>query len=99
MFAVVKIGGQQFRVEKGQTIFVPKIADDKTSNIPHEVLLVSNQDKVSFGKDIKQKIQFEFVKTFQGDKVLAFKMKRRKGFRKLKGHRTQYSQLKVKDIA
>jgi len=100
MFAVVKIGGQQFRVTAGQSLYVPHLEGKNGDKIEFgEVLLVDNDGKLSIGKDIKVKVKAEIVGEVQGDKVIAFKMKRRKGFRKKHGHRTQYTQIKVNEIA
>jgi large subunit ribosomal protein L21 len=54
---------------------------------------------LSLGKDIKVKVKAEIVGDVKGEKVIAFKMKRRKGFRKKHGHRTQYTQIRVNEIA
>ena len=100
MFAVVKIAGQQFKVEKDQSLFVPHIegaAGDKVEFT--EVLLTDDNGKLSVGKDVSAKVKAEIVAVVQGDKVIAYKQKRRKGFRKKHGHRTVYTKIKVTEIA
>ena len=100
MFAVVKIAGQQFKVTEGQNLYVPHIdgkAGDKVEFA--DVLLSDNDGKVALGSDIKVKVKAEIVAEVQGDKVISFKMKRRKGFRKKIGHRTLYTQIKINKIA
>ncbi|HYJ38858.1 MAG TPA: 50S ribosomal protein L21 [Chitinophagaceae bacterium] len=100
MFAVVKIAGQQFRVTKDQTLYVPHLGGEIGDKIElGDVLMVDNDGKLSFDKDVKTKIQAEILSHVQGDKVIAFKMKRRKGFRKKHGHRTQYTQIRINKIA
>src|SRR5436189_3342301 len=100
MFAVVKIAGQQFRVEKDQTLYVPRVEGKAGDKIEFaEVLLANNDGKLTSGKSVKAKIQAEILDQVQGDKVIAFKMKRRKGFRKKHGHRTQYTKIKVTGIS
>ena len=100
MFAVVKIAGQQFRVEKDQTLYVPRVEGKAGDKIEFaEVLLANNDGKLTSGKSVKAKIQAEILDQVQGDKVIAFKMKRRKGFRKKHGHRTQYSKIRISKIA
>ena len=54
--------------------------------------------KLSLGKDVKAKIKAEIVDHVKGDTVIAYKQKRRKGFHKKKGHRTQYTKIKVTEI-
>jgi large subunit ribosomal protein L21 len=100
MFAVVKIAGQQFRVQEGQSLFVPHITGntgDKLESI--EVLFTENDGNIAVGQDIKVKVDAEIIAEKKGDKVIAFKMKRRKGFRKKKGHRTLYTQIRINTIA
>lgn len=100
MLAIVKIAGQQFKVQKDQTLYVPHVdgtAGDKVEFA--EVLLVSADGNLSVGNSVKATVKAEIVGQVQGDKVIAFKMKRRKGFRKKHGHRTHYTKIKVTDIA
>jgi large subunit ribosomal protein L21 len=100
MFAVVKIAGQQFKVEKDQTLYVPHLEGNPGDKIEFaEVSLVDTDGKLSLGKNVKAKIQAEIVDHVKGDTVIAYKQKRRKGFHKKKGHRTQYTQIKVTGIA
>ncbi len=101
MFAVIKIAGQQFKVQPGQSLYVPHLSGNAGDKIEFsEILLHDNEGKISFGKDAKVTVKAEIVNDLvKGEKVIAFKMKRRKGFRKKHGHRTQYTQIKVTDIA
>lgn len=99
MFAIVKIAGQQFKVNPGQRLYVPHLNGKQGDQLEFaDVLLHSEDNKVSTnGKlTVKAEILDELVK---GDKVIAFKMKRRKGFRKKHGHRTQYTHIKITEIA
>ena len=100
MFAIVKIAGQQFKVQKDQTLYVPRVdgkAGDKLEF--SEILLLDDQGKMSVGSAVKGAVKVEILDQVQGDKVIAFKMKRRKGFRKKHGHRTWYTKIKVTGIA
>ncbi|HET9056257.1 MAG TPA: 50S ribosomal protein L21 [Chitinophagaceae bacterium] len=100
MLAVVKIAGQQFKVQKDQNLYVPHIngaAGDKVEFT--NVLLTEKSGKIAVGNDVKAKVKAEIVAEVQGDKVIAYKQKRRKGFRKKHGHRTLYTQIKITDIA
>lgn len=98
MFAVVKIAGQQFKVEKDQQLFVPHLGGNVGDKVDFaEVLLTDDNGKVTLGSS--SKVTVEVINHSQGDKVIAFKMKRRKGFRKKHGHRTVYTKIKVLAIA
>ncbi len=100
MFAIVKIAGHQYKVEAGQQLYVPHIAGNAGDKIDiPEVLLVDNEGKLSVGKNVNVKVSAEILGEKQGDKVIAFKMKRRKGFRKKIGHRKLYTKIKIESIA
>jgi large subunit ribosomal protein L21 len=101
MLAVVKIAGQQFKVKAGDSLYVPHLEGKQGDKVEFaEVLFTHSGDKVLSGKDVKAVVKAEIVADLiQGDKVIAFKMKRRKGFRKKHGHRTQYTHIKVTAIA
>ena len=97
MFAIVKIAGQQFRVEKDQTLYVPHVGGNAGDKLEFsEVLLADSDGKLSVGDAVKLKA--EILAHVQGDKVIAYKQKRRKGFRKKHGHRTRYTKIKINDI-
>ncbi len=99
MFAVVKIAGKQFRVAKDQTLFVPKVGGNAGEKIEFsDIILADANGNLSFSNS-GMKVQAEIVDHVQGDKVIAYKQKRRKGFRKKKGHRTVYTKIKINDIA
>ena len=101
MLAVVKIAGQQFKVQAGQSLFVPHLTGKNGDKVEFsDILLVDADGKFSAGKDAKATVKAEIVNDLiKGNKVIAFKMKRRKGFRKKHGHRTQYTQIKIESIA
>lgn len=101
MFAVVKIAGQQFRVQEGQNLYVPHLEGNTGDKVDFsEVLLVDIDGKLSLGSDITAVVKAEIVSDLvKGDKVIAFKMKRRKGFKKKHGHRTQYTKIRIESIA
>jgi large subunit ribosomal protein L21 len=97
MVAVVKIAGQQYKVEKDQTLYVPQLGGAAGEPVPLEVLLVDAGGSLSVGN--KGTVKAEILGHVKGDTVIAYKQKRRKGFHKKKGHRTAYTQIKVTDIA
>lgn len=99
MFAIVKIAGKQFKVEKDQTLYVPKIGGATGSQVEFsDVIMADTNGNLKFS-NTGVKIQAEILDHVQGDKVIAYKQKRRKGFRKKKGHRTQYTKIKISNIA
>jgi len=98
MIEVIKIAGQQYKVEKDQTLFVPHLEGKAGDKVDVEVLLVDADGKLTTGTGIKAKVKAEILDQVKGDKIIAYKQKRRKGFRKKLGHRTHYTQIIIKDI-
>lgn len=84
MIAVVKVAGQQFKVEKDQTLYVPRLEGNAGDKLDLEVLLADADGKLSTGSSIQTKVQAEIVDQVKGDTVIAYKQKRRKGFHKKK---------------
>jgi large subunit ribosomal protein L21 len=101
MYVIVDIQGQQMKVEKDQKLFVHRINAENGSKVEFEkVLLVDKDGAVTVGTPTVEgaKVVVEIVSQAKGDKVLVFHKKRRKGYRKLNGHRQQFSEVVVKDI-
>ncbi len=103
MFAIVEIKGQQYRVEAGKKLFVNHIQEAENGDTVEfeKVLLVDNEGAVTVGAPTVEgaKIVCEVAsKLVKGDKVLVFHKKRRKGMRKLNGHRAFFTELTIKEI-
>lgn len=99
MVAVVKIAGQQFKVEKDQTLYVPHLPGNAGDAVALDVLLMDAGGNVSVGSSVSGSVKAEILDHVKGDTVIAYKQKRRKGFHKKKGHRTAYTKIKVTQIA
>ena len=101
MYVIVDIQGQQFKVEKDQKLFVHRIDANEGDIVEFaKVLLIGNDNDFTIGSPTIDgaKVVLEVLSHVKGDKVLVFKKKRRKGYRKLNGHRQQFSQVLVKEI-
>ncbi len=103
MYAIVEINGQQFKVEQGQKLFVNRIKDAEAGKTVEfeKVLLVDVDGAVTVGAPTVEgaKVVCEVVNPLvKGEKVIVFKMKRRKDFRKKNGHRQQFTQVEVKSV-
>ena len=101
MYAVIKTGGKQYRVEQGATIRVEKLPGDKGSKVEiSDVLLVGDGETVKVGKPTipGAKVSGEIVAQELGEKLLVFKFRRRKAYRRKNGHRQQYTALKITEI-
>ena len=101
MLAIVKIAGQQFKVKAGDSLYVPHIEGKAGDTVEFSDVLMTHADgSVAMGTSVKAVVKAEILsELIKGEKVIAFKMKRRKGFRKKHGHRTQYTHIKVTAIA
>ncbi|KYP15155.1 50S ribosomal protein L21, partial [Flavihumibacter sp. CACIAM 22H1] len=92
--------GQQFKVSKDQTLYVPQISGNAGDKVEFaDVLMFDNNGTLTVGDAVKAVVKAEIIDHLQGDKVIAFKMKRRKGFRKKLGHRTHYTKIRINEIA
>jgi large subunit ribosomal protein L21 len=102
MYAVIKTGSKQYRVEQGSTIRVEKLPGDKGATLElNEVLLVADGENVKVGAPTVAgaKVTAEIVAQELGPKLLIFKFRRRKAYRKKTGHRQQYTALKITGIS
>lgn len=101
MYAIVDIAGQQFKVEKGQELFVHRIdAEEGTKVDFNKVMLIDHEGKTTIGTPVVEGVVVEatVLEHLRGDKVYVFKKKRRKGFKKFNGHRQYLSLLKIENI-
>ena len=97
MYAIVDIKGKQFKVEKDQELLVPKINQEIGSKIEFDKILLTNDDgEISTKSSLK--ITAEVLSHEKGDKVLVFKMKRRKGYQKKNGHKQNYTKIKIQNL-
>jgi large subunit ribosomal protein L21 len=103
MYAIVCINGQQFKVEEGKKLFVHHIQNAEAGQTVEfdNVLLVDNEGNIAVGTPTVEgaKVVCEVnTPLVKGDKVIVFKMKRRKDSRKRNGHRQQFTEITVKQI-
>ncbi len=101
MFAIVEIAGQQFKVEKDQTLFVHRLQNEEGASVEFDkVLLVDNNGSVKVGTPVVggAKVKATVLNHLKGDKVIVFKKKRRKGYKKKNGHRQYFTKIHISDI-
>ena len=104
MYAIVEIQGQQFKAEAGKYLFVHYLGEEAKAGDSVEfadVLLIDADGDVKVGAPTVEgaKVVCEVVRPLvKGEKVIIFKKKRRKGYRRLNGHRQYFSQIVVKDV-
>jgi large subunit ribosomal protein L21 len=101
MYAIVEIAGQQFKVEKEKKVYVHRLPQDEGADVEFEkVLLVDNEGAISIGSPVVEgaKVTATVLKHLKGDKVIVFKKKRRKGYKKKNGHRQYLTQILITEV-
>ncbi len=102
MYAIVDIAGSQFKVEKDKFVYAPKLEGEEGASVTFDnVLLLDNDGKVEVGTPSVKgaKVSGKILSHGQGDKVLVFKKKRRKGYKKKNGHRQQFTKVLIEGIS
>lgn len=102
MYAIVETGGKQYRVEEGDVFRVEYLGvDEGTAVTLDKVLLVAHDDTVTVGTPYVQgaSVTASVVANGKGDKVLVFKYKSKKNYRRLKGHRQLFSEIRIDGIS
>jgi large subunit ribosomal protein L21 len=101
MYAIVEIAGQQFKVERGNKVYVHRLQANEGANIEFDrVLLMGDGDKVSVGSPLVDgaKVAATVIGHVKGDKVIVFKKKRRKGYQKWNNHRQSFTQILIQGV-
>lgn len=101
IYAIVEIAGQQFKVEEGKTIFVHRLENEEGEEIKFDqVLLVEDEGKITVGDPTVKDafVEGKIISRIRGDKVIVFKMKRKKGYRVKNGHRQNFTQIEIISI-
>jgi large subunit ribosomal protein L21 len=99
MYAIVKTGGKQYRVEKGQTLLVERLPEDEGATVALEPILFRSDDVV-FGADAlaKVKVDAKVVEHLRGPKIRVFKYKPKRGYKRTQGHRQELTRIEVTDM-
>ncbi len=101
MYAVIKTGGKQYKVSPGDTIRVEKLPGEPGQEIElNEVLLVGDGEEVKIGQPLVEgaKVIATVLNQGRSRKIIVFKKKRRKNYKKKRGHRQFYTELQIKEI-
>ncbi len=101
MYAIFRTGGKQFRAEPGQTLRIPALDIEPGETVTfEEVLLGSSGEDVRVGLPLVQggSISAEVVQHGKGEKIVVFKHKRRKNYRRKQGHRQKFTEVRINDI-
>jgi large subunit ribosomal protein L21 len=102
MYAVIKTGGKQHRVSEGDVIAVEKLNGSKGDTVVFDqILMVEKEGDIRVGRPVVEgaKVIGEILAQTKAAKLIVFKMKKRKGFRKKNGHRQLLTSMKIKEIS
>jgi large subunit ribosomal protein L21 len=99
MYAIVKVGGKQHRVETGDTLVVDRMAEDEGAKVTLEPLFYGGDGQVTIGDDLaKVKVEATVTGHERGKKVRVQKFKPKRGYKKTMGHRSELTRLEIGDI-
>jgi len=101
-YAIIRSGGKQFRVSPGDVVRVPSIAEKNAGDtVEFDVLTTGNENGVRIGSPTVDgaSVTGTVVKHGRGPKIIVFKFKKRKGYKKTKGHRQGFTEVKIESVA
>ena len=101
MFAIVNIKGRQYKVSENEKVFIPKLKDEIGSKVSFPDVLMFSKDDKSFqvgAPKLSMNVEATVLGHIKDDKVIVFKKKRRKGYKRTQGHRQQYTEIEINSI-
>lgn len=101
MYAVIETGGKQYRVQEGDVLFIEKVAGNEGESLSFDkVLLVSNGEEVKVGKPYVDGVSVtgNIVEHGKAKKIIVYKFKRKKDYRRKQGHRQPYTKVRIEKI-
>lgn len=99
-YAIIRSGGKQFRVEQGATVRLPSIGKDAGETVELEVLVLASGDETKIGAPAVEgaRVTGTVVEHGRGEKIIVFKKKRRKQYKRRQGHRQGFTAVKIDSI-
>ncbi|MBQ2834572.1 MAG: 50S ribosomal protein L21 [Clostridia bacterium] len=100
MYAIIATGGKQYRVSEGDKIYIEKIDAEVGSTVSFDVLLVENNGDVKVGTPVVEgvKVEGKVEAQTRGEKIIVFKYKAKKNYRRKQGHRQPYTKVEITKI-
>ena len=100
MYAIIETGGKQYRVQQGDVIYVEKLDLETDTAVEFDVLLLGGEDSVKIGRPVVEgaKVQAKVAGQVKGEKIIGFKYKSKKNYRRKQGHRQPYTKLEITAI-
>ena len=100
MYAIIPTGGKQYRVSEGDVIYIEKIDAQVDSTVSFDVLLMGNDGDVKIGTPVVEgvKVEGKVVGQIRGEKIVVYKYKSKKNYRRKQGHRQPYTKVEITKI-
>ena len=100
MYAIIATGGKQYRVSEGDVIYIEKIDAQVDSTVSFDVLLMGNDGDVKIGTPVVEGVRVEgkVVGQIRGEKIVVYKYKSKKNYRRKQGHRQPYTKVEITKI-
>ena len=100
MYAIIQTGGKQYRVQQGDVIYVEKLNEPDDAKLHFDVLLLGKEDGITAGQPVVSgaKVSAKVVSQVKGEKIIVFKYKSKKNYRRKQGHRQPYTKLEILGI-
>ena len=100
MYAIIATGGKQYRVSEGDVIYIEKIDAQVDSTVTFDVLLMGNDGDVKIGTPVVEgvKVEGKVVGQIRGEKIVVYKYKSKKNYRRKQGHRQPYTKVEITKI-
>ena len=100
MYAIIATGGKQYRVSEGDVIYIEKIDAQVDSTVSFDVLLVGNDGDLKIGTPVVEgvKVEGKVVGQIRGEKIVVYKYKSKKNYRRKQGHRQPYTKVEITKI-
>jgi large subunit ribosomal protein L21 len=98
MYAVIRTGGKQYRVAPGDVVKIESVVSDETKTLEFSDVLAVSGEPGTVAKPTAAKVTAEVLGEGRGDKILVFHLKRKKQYKKLQGHRQNFTEVRIKAI-
>ena len=101
MYAIVATGGKQLKVAAGDVVTVEKLDAAAGENVTFDVIFLADEDTIVVdpAELASAQVTGEVIEHFKGEKAIIFKFKKRKGYKRLKGHRQQLTKVRITDVS